>query len=86
MARTIPEILATVDKWNEIGAQAGRRVREAHFRQGLPVVIEVEGVTMYEYPDGTLKTGAEYDADQQRALGERAVGSDICWALGAASP
>lgn len=74
MARTIPEILATVDKWNEIGAQAGRRVREEHFRQGLPVVIEVEGVTMYEYPDGTLKTVAEYDADQQRALGERAAG------------
>ena len=74
MAKTIPELLATVDQWNEIGAQAGRRVREAHFRQGLPVVIEVKGVTMYEYPDGTLKTVAEYDAAQQRAIGERAAG------------
>ena len=63
MARTILEIPATVDKWNEIGAQAGRRVCEAHFRQCLPVVIEVAGVPMYEYPDGTLKTVAEYDAD-----------------------
>ena len=74
MAKTIPEILATVAKWNKIGAKAGRRVREVHFRQGLPVVIEVEGVTMYEYPDGTLKTPAEYDADLQRATRERAAG------------
>lgn len=74
MAKTIHEILATVDKWNQIGAEAGRQVRETHFRQDLPVVVEVEGVTMYEYPDGTFKTPAEYDADQQRATGERAAG------------
>ncbi len=61
MGMTIQEILDEVDKWNKIGAEAGRQIREEHFRQGLPVVIEVAGVTMYEYPDGTLKTVAEYD-------------------------
>ena len=74
MAKTIREILDTVAKWNEIGAATSRRVREAHFRKGLPVVIEVEGVTIYEYPDGTLKTVAEHDAEQKRATGERAAG------------
>ena len=74
MAMTIQEILATVDKWDEFGGELGREVREAHFREGLPVVVEVEGVTMYEYPDGTLKTVAEYDAEQERTTGERAAG------------
>jgi hypothetical protein len=69
MAMTIQEILDEVDKWNKIGAEAGRQIREEHFRQGLPVVIEVAGVTMYEYPDGTLKTVAEYDAEEQRTTG-----------------
>ena len=64
----------TVDEWDQIGAEAGRTAREARFRKGLPVVIEVNGVTMYEYPDGTRKTTAEYDAEQERATDERKAG------------
>lgn len=72
MARTTRKILGfTMDEWNSIGAEAGRKAREARFRKGLPVVVEVEGVPMYEYPDGTFKTVAEYDAEEQRAAGER---------------
>ena len=64
----------TVDEWNQLGADAGRKAREARFRKGLPVVIEVGGATMYEYPDGTRKTTAEYDAEQERTLDERKAG------------
>ncbi len=63
-----------MDEWNQLGADAGRKAREACFRKGLPVVIEVGGVTMHEYPDGMRKTTAEYDAEQERALDERKAG------------
>ena len=70
MARTTRKISGfTLDEWNSLGAEAGRKAREARLRQGLPVVVE--GVPMYEYPDGTFKTVAEYDAEAQRAAGER---------------
>lgn len=52
----------TVDEWNQLGADAGRTAREARFRKGLPVVIEVGGTT------------AEYDAEQERASDERKAG------------
>ena len=72
MARTPRKILGfTLDEWNSLGAEAGRKAREARFRLGLPVVVEVKGVPMYEYPDGTFKTVAEYDAEEQRAAGEQ---------------
>ncbi len=75
MGRTTRKILGfTKNEWNGLGAEAGRQAREARFRQGLPVVVEVNGVTMYEYPDGTFKTTAEYDAEEQRAAGERQAG------------
>lgn len=64
----------TVDEWDQIGAAAGREAREARFRKGLPVVIEVGGLTLYEYPDGTRKTPAEYDAEQEHAADERKAG------------
>ncbi len=64
----------TVAEWNQVGAAAGREAREARFRKGLPVVIEVNGLTLYEYPDGTRKTPAEYDAEQERATDERKAG------------
>ena len=60
-----------MDEWNKIGAKAGRQVSEAHFRQGLPVVIEGEGVTKCEYPDRTFKRTAGYGANQRRATAER---------------
>lgn len=35
----------TVNEWDQLGAAAGRTARAARFRKGLPVVIEVGGVS-----------------------------------------
>ncbi len=72
MARDLAEF--TVDEMNRIGEAAGRRVRAEHFRQGLPVVVEIDGVPLYEYPDGTFKTVREVRAEENRAAGERKAG------------
>lgn len=49
-----PEEKAFMADLDAMGKELGEQLRQEHFSRGEPLIIERDGVTMLEHPDGRI--------------------------------